>query len=690
MAQDYWRGGWANQTDMLPGTRAAAMDKGRYGPWNALADIIGAVWKRNDARAKANAMKDFYSPVNVNTSDVVSTPQYGDMSLQSAIGNREHAQTPAEQAITEAAPLGGARSAAGNMADSMQDIGMTGAANAMRNFQGAAPAPFGTGAWYQQNVQPQQQAQAAQPQTPQQVATQQSGEAPGQYTPPTPQQSQGDALEVGFSNHDGVTMDNGRVGCAEAVGKIGSYFSPFYKAMADQKVYWVPTMLQEAQNAGYQIERFNPETVQRGDGIVYGDGDHIMIADGNGGAYGNSSNARGADGDGAVVHGGNLADYGQPTLVIKTSQDLQGMQGQGQPAQRGEAIQLPQTQRYRPEQRQLHQATAEQPWVDRYNSKERVLSAFDDAWAKKMDALAKAYPEMLNDRSFMQQAIAMREQARNQLLDEWQGTQTKRNWDEFQTALADNDYNKALFFGYKNGLDPNAMKALMSQDWTSQLVNFGGEQRVVSQNKYTGEILVNGQPATAESLAETLTPAQSAQIARDDRNFAYRQHRDAVEDAYKERALTERTSAGRGSSSDRSAGVSSQDVKNAEYVIRQHEKWVRANPDADEKESPYYDIYGEAQEILDEAHGIERTNTDSAESVDPAQAVSQAQSKIDSGTSFDDVAASIREDYDSEDAEYIISQLKPRKPRLGDLMTKDGVKNIPYQSQIAAGGFPWK
>lgn len=74
MAQDYWRGGWANQTEMLPGTRAAAMDKGRYGPWNALADIIGAVWKRNAQRGAMKEAEQFVSDFDTNMAPDYEAP----------------------------------------------------------------------------------------------------------------------------------------------------------------------------------------------------------------------------------------------------------------------------------------------------------------------------------------------------------------------------------------------------------------------------------------------------------------------------------------------------------------------------------------------------------------------------------------------------------------------------------------
>lgn len=616
---DYWRGGWANQTEMLPGTRAAAMDKGRYGPWNALADIIGAVWKRNEARAHANAMKDFYSPVNVNTSDVVSTPQFGDMSLQSAIGGREQAQTPAEQAITEAAPLGGAREAALNMADSMQGIGMTGAANAMRNFQGAAPAQFGTGAWYQQNVQPQPAEQAVQPQTPQQVATQQ----------PAPQQGM-TAAEVEYQKNlqehpEWFDLDG---------NYIGNTFT-MYDGVSDSNLDPLTLRKLNLLSSDFQNrwgEPLGATSMRRhGDGSSWHDsGQAFDVA---GGILETNPEARAWAVNQAAKYGlVPLDEYANPSPhatgghlhfsdhgdALTNNYEQGGSQGhESQPAQRGGAIQLPQTQRYRPEQRQLHQATAEQPWVDRYNSRERVLSAFDDAWAKKMDALAKAYPEMLNDRSFMQQAIAMREQGRNQLLDEWQGTQTKRNWDEFQTALANNDYNKALFFGYKNGLDPNAMKALMSPDYETKLMDFGGGKRVVSQNRYTGDILVNGNTPTEADLTDMISAYQQAQLdlanrQQDlrEREFTYRQNADA-----ERRTSGGRASAGSSdgtSSRSRTSSAADPTQKDDDYIIKRQAQWEKEHPNNHPTDSPFYQDAKEAWKRRDIAHGLEPSEPEGA------------------------------------------------------------------------------
>lgn len=121
-------------------------------------------------------------------------------------------------------------------------------------------------------------------------------------------------LTAGYKAWGGVTMDNGQNGCAEAVGKVGSYYSPFLAQEANAGVTGVPTMVSDAQDSGIAVESFDPGNLQKGDCIVYGDNDHIVIYDGSGGYYGNSSSAN------HVVHSHDYTDVGMtPTKIIKTS-----------------------------------------------------------------------------------------------------------------------------------------------------------------------------------------------------------------------------------------------------------------------------------------------------------------------------------------------------------------------------------
>lgn len=120
-------------------------------------------------------------------------------------------------------------------------------------------------------------------------------------------------ISSGWSAWAGTTMDNGSNGCAEAVGKIGSYYSPFLAQECINGVVYVPTMVNNAQSAGL-LESFNASDLQAGDTIVYGDDQHVVIYDGNGGYYGNSSSRN------MTMHGGDYTamEY-PPTKIIKTS-----------------------------------------------------------------------------------------------------------------------------------------------------------------------------------------------------------------------------------------------------------------------------------------------------------------------------------------------------------------------------------
>lgn len=120
-------------------------------------------------------------------------------------------------------------------------------------------------------------------------------------------------LATGFDAWGGTTMNNGRNGCAEAVGKIGSYYSPFLAEQCNNGVVSVPSMVANAESAGL-LEDFSAGNLEKGDVIVCGNDDHVVIYDGNGGYYGNSSSKN------VVVHG---RDYNNlkmtPTKIIKAS-----------------------------------------------------------------------------------------------------------------------------------------------------------------------------------------------------------------------------------------------------------------------------------------------------------------------------------------------------------------------------------
>lgn len=120
-------------------------------------------------------------------------------------------------------------------------------------------------------------------------------------------------IEAGYQAWAGKTMDNGTAGCAEAVGKVGSWYSPFLKKECQNGVCYVPTMVKDA---GANCIPFDCSKVEAGDVIVYGDDDHVVIAAGPDGSYvGNSSSQN------CVVKGGSFYEMGglYPTKIIKTS-----------------------------------------------------------------------------------------------------------------------------------------------------------------------------------------------------------------------------------------------------------------------------------------------------------------------------------------------------------------------------------
>ena len=59
-----------------------------YGPMNALADILGAYTAKKQEQEEADNLASIYDQPEVNTNATVSTPQFGDMSLQTAINNK--------------------------------------------------------------------------------------------------------------------------------------------------------------------------------------------------------------------------------------------------------------------------------------------------------------------------------------------------------------------------------------------------------------------------------------------------------------------------------------------------------------------------------------------------------------------------------------------------------------------------
>lgn len=121
----------------------------------------------------------------------------------------------------------------------------------------------------------------------------------------------------------GQHMDNGENGCVEAVTKIGANYNAFLADELGRGVVNVDTLVKDA---GDSVVPFDASNVQAGDVIVYGDNDHVVIADGNGGYIGNSSSKQ------EVVQGDDYNEMGglKPTKIIKTGSDTASSTGSGQ------------------------------------------------------------------------------------------------------------------------------------------------------------------------------------------------------------------------------------------------------------------------------------------------------------------------------------------------------------------------
>lgn len=122
-----------------------------------------------------------------------------------------------------------------------------------------------------------------------------------------------DAGMQAMNGYESVYRDNG---CVDVVVNTGSYYNPFLKQQADIGVANVDTLVGNAQNAGYKVEAFNGYA-NKGDILVYGNNDHVVISDGAGGAFGNSSSA----GHAMFYSDANYAWHNNeaPTKVIRMS-----------------------------------------------------------------------------------------------------------------------------------------------------------------------------------------------------------------------------------------------------------------------------------------------------------------------------------------------------------------------------------
>ena len=95
-------------------------------------------------------------------------------------------------------------------------------------------------------------------------------------------------VDTAFQMNNGRVSQYGSEGCADQVVAAGSYYNSDLKAEYDKGTASVPTLRQNLEAKGYVTEQFNGYA-NKGDLLIYGDDDHVVIADGAGGCFGNSS-----------------------------------------------------------------------------------------------------------------------------------------------------------------------------------------------------------------------------------------------------------------------------------------------------------------------------------------------------------------------------------------------------------------
>lgn len=107
-------------------------------------------------------------------------------------------------------------------------------------------------------------------------------------------------VDTAFSMSDGRVSPYGSVGCADTVCAAGSWYNKDLADEYNKGTASVPTLRGNLEAKGYVTESFNGYA-NKGDLLIYGDDDHVVIADGAGGCFGNSSS------QGYAMHYGDAA-----------------------------------------------------------------------------------------------------------------------------------------------------------------------------------------------------------------------------------------------------------------------------------------------------------------------------------------------------------------------------------------------
>ena len=100
----------------------------------------------------------------------------------------------------------------------------------------------------------------------------------------------GSQVDMAFSSMNGRVSPYGSVGCVDIVTATGAYYSADLKDAYDRGIVNVDDLCADMSQKGHTIEKFTGYA-NKGDILVYGNRDHVTIADGAGGCFGNSSSA---------------------------------------------------------------------------------------------------------------------------------------------------------------------------------------------------------------------------------------------------------------------------------------------------------------------------------------------------------------------------------------------------------------
>lgn len=95
-------------------------------------------------------------------------------------------------------------------------------------------------------------------------------------------------IDVAFETMENRISPYGSVGCVDTVCATGAYYNRDLLEAYQQGITRVPDLRRNLESKGYVTEEFDGYA-NKGDLLIYGNDDHVVIADGYGGCFGNSS-----------------------------------------------------------------------------------------------------------------------------------------------------------------------------------------------------------------------------------------------------------------------------------------------------------------------------------------------------------------------------------------------------------------